>query len=207
MFLRNNKNSVVIFGARMMVPLGFLHKTDTMKKTLSSFLLLLSVLSASAQGKVPFYDRGYAGNVELGCLIKSYPYATLSTTHGYCLGKGWFVGIGGMFESGLYPRTMQIESRNDFYEGDMMVKLFLDLRKTIKIPCVNMFVDVKAGSPRDLARPESRWGSFVRPTLGVVFPRHLALSAGLDWTTGFFIGGSCTPGMSTLPYIGISYQF
>ena len=178
-----------------------------MKKTLSSFLLLLFVLLASAQDKVPFYDRGYAGNVELGCLVKSYPYAAFSTTHGYCFGKGWFVGIGGMFESGLYPRTMEEESRNDFYEGDMMVKLFLDLRKTVELPSVNIYVDVKAGSPRDLARTKSRWGAFFRPTLGVVLPRHLALSAGLDWTSGFFIGGSCTPGMSILPYVGFSYQF
>ena len=191
----------------MKVPLDYLHKTDPMKKTLSSFFLLLFVLAASAQGKVPYYDRGYAGNVELGCLVKSYPYATLSTTHGYCFGKGWFVGFGGMFESGLYPRTMENESRNDFYEGDMMVKLFLDLRKTVELPSVDIYVDVKAGSPRDLARPKSRWGGFVRPTLGVVFPRHLSLSAGLDWTSGFFIGGSCTPGMSIIPYIGLSYEF
>ena len=112
-----------------------------------------------------------------------------------------------MFESGLYPRTMEVESRNDFYEGDMMVKLFLDLRKTVEFPSVNIYVDIKAGSPRDLARSESRWGAFLRPTLGVVFPRHIALSAGLDWTTGFFIGHSCTPGISILPYIGISYEF
>jgi hypothetical protein len=89
----------------------------------------------------------------------------------------------------------------------MMMKLFLDLRKTIGLSPVNIYVDVKAGSPRDLARPKSSWGGFFRPTLGVVFPRHLALSAGMDWTSGFFIGGSCTPGMSILPYIGLSYQF
>lgn len=128
-----------------------------MKKTSSFFLLLLSVLPASAQGKVSYYDSGYTGDVELGCQIKSCPYATLSTAHGYCFGKGWFVGVGGMFESGLRPRTMEIVSPNDFNEGDMMVKLFMDLRKTIGLGSVNIYVDVKAGSPRDLARTKSRW--------------------------------------------------
>ena len=112
-----------------------------------------------------------------------------------------------MFESGLYPRTLEHVERYDFYEGDMMVKLFLDLRKTIGLGSVNIFADVKVGAPRDLARAQSRWGAFFRPTLGVVFPRHLSLSAGMDWTSGFFIGGSCLPGISTLPYVGFSYQF
>ena len=104
--------------------------------------LLLSGLTASAQ-KTPFYSKGYAGDVELGFLIKGYPYASLSTKHGYCFGSGWFIGLGGAFESGLYPRTMEKETTvpdewhgEGFrttkypYEGDMMVKVYLDLRKT-----------------------------------------------------------------------------
>ncbi len=66
-----------------------------MKKVLIFVVCILTAVSMSAQDKFPFYDRGYAGNVELGCLVKSYPYATLSTTHGYCFGKGWFLGLGG----------------------------------------------------------------------------------------------------------------
>ena len=34
--------------------------------------LFLSGISASAQ-KVPFYDKGYAGDVELGFLVKGIP--------------------------------------------------------------------------------------------------------------------------------------
>lgn len=56
--------------------------------TISLLVLVLSCCSAFAQEKKPFWNKGYAGDVELGFLIKSYPYATLSTTHGYCfLGK------------------------------------------------------------------------------------------------------------------------
>ena len=65
-----------------------------MKQVLIFVVCILTAVSMPAQDKLPFYDRGYAGNVELGCLVKSYPYATLSTTQGYCLGRGWFVGLG-----------------------------------------------------------------------------------------------------------------
>ncbi|MBR4134242.1 MAG: hypothetical protein IKU04_06950, partial [Bacteroidales bacterium] len=109
--------------------------------------LFLSGLTASAQ-KAPFYDKGYAGDVELGFLVKGYPYASLSTTHGFCFGGGWFVGLGGAFESGLYPRTFEkkpdappaedgiVEGYRETrypYEGDMMVKVYLDLRKTFHV--------------------------------------------------------------------------
>lgn len=50
-----------------------------MKQAFLFVLCVLTAVSLSAQNKLPFYDRGYAGNVELGSLVKSYPYATLST--------------------------------------------------------------------------------------------------------------------------------
>ena len=117
-----------------------------MKKVLIFVVCILTAVSLSAQNKLPFYDRGYAGNVELGCLVKSYPYATLSTTHGYCFGKGWFLGLGGAFESGLYAREFENPGAEKFpYEGDMMVKLFLDVRKTFLLKSMGIFVDFKMG--------------------------------------------------------------
>ena len=105
--------------------------SEDMKNGMKQIWKYLTAVSLSAQNKRPFYDKGYAGNVELGCLVKSYPYATLSTTHGYSFGKGWFVGLGGAFESGLYARDFENPGAEKYpYEGDMMVKLFLDVRKT-----------------------------------------------------------------------------
>ena len=186
-----------------------------MKKTILSALCILLSLSVSAQGKSPFYDKGYAGNVELGCLVKSYPYATLSTTHGYCFGRGWFVGLGGAFESGVYGRNMENPDAEKLpYEGDMMVKLFLDLRKTFVVKSTGIFVDCKIGSPRDLAESsQGDWGEFVRPSVGIVFGRHFALSAGVDWSRLNYSNGKnagCipySPRTITLPYVGFAYQF
>ena len=186
--------------------------------------LLLPCLIATAQ-KTPFYDKGYAGDVELGVLIKGYPYASLSTTHGFCFGSGWFVGLGGAFESGLYPRT--IEKKPDAppaedglgevvytvtrypYEGDMMVKVYLDFRKTFHIRSALLFGDVKFGSPFNLARPYG-FGNFVRPSVGMVFGRHWAVSAGADWSSYPYPDKGTdvvSPKQITLPYAGVSYRF
>lgn len=185
-----------------------------MKRILLSIFLILTAVSLSAQGKLPFFDRGYAGSLELGCLVKPYPYGTLSTTHGYCFGKGWFIGLGGMFESGFYGRNMkEVDTKEDFpYEGDMMLKLFLDLRKTFALSSVNLFTDVKLGTVRDLALDITWWDAFVRPSAGIVFGRHLAISAGVDWTRGQYRvhADDCEPYRfkeSALPYIGIAFQF
>ena len=179
-----------------------------MKKVLIFVVCILTAVSMSAQDKLPFYDRGYAGNVELGCLVKSYPYATLSTTQGYCLGRGWFVGLGGAFESGLYARVFENPGAEKYpYEGDMMVKLFLDVRKTFLMKSMGVFVDFK------IINNKYEWGTFLRPAVGVVFSRRFAFSAGLDWSRLNYYEGKnsgCEPYWPkeiTLPYISFAYQF
>jgi len=188
-----------------------------MKQVLIFVVCILTAVSMPAQDKLPFYDRGYAGNVELGCLVKSYPYATLSTTQGYCLGRGWFVGLGGAFESGLYARVFENpDAEKHPYEGDMMVKLFLDVRKTFLMKSMGIFVDFKLGSPCNLAEKinnKYEWGTFLRPAVGVVFGRRFALSAGLDWSRLNYYEGKnsgCIPYWPkeiTLPYVSFAYQF
>ena len=193
----------------------------TVIKSLIIAALLLSGLTAAAQ-KTPFHDRGYAGDVELGFLVKGYPYASLATTHGYCFGSGWFIGLGGAFESGLYPRTMEPETEvpdewhgEGFrttkypYEGDMMVKVYLDLRKTFHVKNTLVFADVKVGSPFNLAEPFG-FGAFVRPTVGVVLGRRWAVSAGVDWSSYPYPDAGTDvvrPKRITLPYVGVSYGF
>ena len=198
-----------------------------MRKTIIQSLviagLFLSSVTATAQNS-PFYDRGYAGDVELGFLVKGYPYASLSTTHGFCFGGGWFVGLGGAFESGLYPRTF--EKKPDAppaedgivegyrvtrypYEGDMMVKVYLDLRKSFHVRNTLLFADVKLGSPFNLAEPYG-FGNFVRPSVGVVFGRYWAISAGADWSSYPYPDKGTDvvrPKQITLPYVGVSYRF
>ena len=187
-----------------------------MKRILLPIILSLVALSLSAQDKLPFYDKGYTGNVELGCLVQSYPYASLSTTQGYSFGKGWFVGLGGAFESGLYERMTVFDSpdpggkylrinHKGIYTGDMMLTLFLDVRKTFIVKSTGIFVDFKLGRPFNLAEQEEG-GISLRPSLGVVFGRHFALSAGLDWSRMYYLE-PYLPTEITLPYIGFAYQF
>ena len=196
-----------------------------MRKTIIHSLIIAGILlsgyTVSAQ-KTPFYDWGYAGDVELGFLVKGYPYASLTTSHGYCFGSGWFIGLGGAFESGLYPRTMEKQATvpdewhgEGFrttkypYEGDMMVKVYLDLRKTSYVKNALVFADVKVGSPFNLAEPYG-FGEFIRPTIGMVFGRHWAVSAGADWSSYPYPDAGTDvvrPKQITLPYVGVSYRF
>lgn len=187
-----------------------------MKQVLIFVVCILTAVSMSAQDKRPFYDKGYAGNVELGCLVQSYPYASLSTTHGYSFGKGWFMGVGGAFESGLYARNMRLDgpdpeakylriNHKSIYTGDMMLNLFLDVRKTFILKSTGVFVDFKLGSPFNLAE-QHEGGISLRPSLGVVFGRHFALSAGLVWSRLNYLE-PFLPTEITLPYVGFAYQF
>lgn len=188
-----------------------------------SICLFSLTFNGLAQGRKPFYGKGYSGEAEIGILVKSYPYGTTSTTHGYCFGKGWFIGLGGSFESGFYGRQIMnavepisedipFEGARETkypYEGDMMIKIFLDLRKTFDFEDVRLFADIKYGSPLNLANPYG-FGDFVRPSLGIVFRNRLSLSAGVDWseypypTRGTDV---IHPKQITLPYIGLSYLF
>ena len=179
--------------------------------TITLLVLVLSSCSVFAQDKKPFWDKGYAGDVELGFLIKSYPYATISTTHGYCFGKGWFIGLGGAFESGLYARNMTDPQAEELpYEGDMMVKAFLDVRKSFELDKVNLYADLKFGTPFNLAHPLG-FGYLVRPSVGVVLGNHWSISAGVDWSAypyhASYLSDDCPLKPITLPYLGVSYQF
>ncbi len=195
-----------------------------MKNYLVAVLCFITLsYNGLTQERKPFYSKGYAGDAEFGILVKSYPYGTISTTHGYCFGKGWFIGLGGAFESGFYGRKFMDEAEpipegiplEGFrqtkypYEGDMMIKIYLDLRKTFDLENVRLFADIKYGSPFNLANPYG-FGDFVRPSLGIVFRNRLSLSAGVDWSSyPYPTKGTDVihPKQITLPYIGLSYLF
>ena len=86
-----------------------------------------------------------------------------------------------------------------------MLTLFLDVRKTFIVKSTGIFVDFKLGRPFNLAEQEEG-GISLRPSLGVVFGRHFALSAGLDWSRMYYLE-PYLPTEITLPYIGFAYQF
>ena len=91
----------------------------------------------------------------------------------------------------------------------MMVKMFLDLRKTFLLDQVLLFADVKYGSPFNLAEPFG-FGGFVRPSIGIVLRSRLGLSAGVDWSSYPYPDAGTDvvlPKQITLPHIGIAYQF
>ena len=87
-----------------------------------------------------------------------------------------------------------------------MLKLFLDIRKTFIVNSTGIFLDFKLGRPFNLAERTAQGGISLKPSLGVVFGRHFALSAGLDWSRMHYIE-PYLPTEITLPYIGFAYQF
>jgi len=181
--------------------------------------LLLAGFTVSAQDRHPFYDRGYAGNLEAGVLIRPYSYMSLSSTHGYCFGRGWFLGVGGSFEIPFNTKGAPALSRPQssvghadtyLYDGERKVKLFLDLRKTFLFGDTGLFIDAKFGCPHDLPLDPIKWDEFVRPTIGVIFKRRLAVCAGMDWSRGSrWSEGSDTFAIRTtsIPYIGLALNF
>jgi len=198
-----------------------------MKRIIVLLFFLLGCLLVPAQGRSPFFDRGYAGEVELGVLAKDYSYAEINTTQGYNFGQGWFIGLGASFETGFKARDYElgIVSLPDGvksyttvfpYEGDRMMRLYLDVRKTFDLGSTDAYVDVKLGSPYNLeGRSHLRrdWGESVRVSSGAVFFGHLAVSAGIDWSRISYVSSPLSDALvtrqrqQTLPYIGVSYQF
>ena len=91
----------------------------------------------------------------------------------------------------------------------MMVKVYLDLRKTFQVKNTLVFADVKMGSPFNLASPFG-FGDFVRPTVGMVFGRHWAVSAGVDWSSYPYPDKGTDvvrPKDIALPFVSVSYGF
>lgn len=200
---------------------------EDMKRSIVLLFFLFGCLLVSAQDRRPFIEKGYAGEVEVGVLAKNYSYAEIATTQGYSFGQGWFIGLGASFETGFKTRDNEpgIVSLPDGgksytivfpYEGDRMMRLYLDVRKTFDLGGTDAYVDVKLGSPYNLeGRTHLRrdWGESVRVSAGVVFIGHLAVSAGIDWSRVSYVSSPLSDALvtrqrqQTLPYIGVSYRF
>lgn len=182
-------------------------------------LILFSGIRLQAQGKHPFVDKGYAGNVELGVLVHATPYGTVSTMHGYSFGHGWFMGVGGMFETPLKApaekavpelpegATAWLQSTYP-YEGLNVVKLFFVMRKTFSLSRTDLYIDVKGGGGREIGG-EGYPTHFIRPSVGWVLGRRFSLSAGVDLYGGPYCDGTdaYVERSIALPYFGLALNF
>lgn len=178
-------------------------------------LALTSASEASAQDS-RFYRKGYSGNAGLGVMAKEYPYGTLSTTHGYNFGNGWFIGGGVSFQSGLYPRMYDPAitedgsgiihtGSNEQYEGGFLLGAHFDARYAFLNRKFTPFVDMKAGVTYDLALEAP--GGFVQPSVGVAYGRF-SLSAGLNVHLGQTQSGCrISPDVKLMPHIGVAVHF
>lgn len=168
------------------------------------------------------YRKGYSSNVELGIIAKEYPYGSLSTTHGYNFGNGWFVGGGAAFQSGLYPRifsypvpaepaigndeiiNMEHHSEEQF-EGGLLLRGYLDARYAFRNSRFTPFVEVRTGATYDLAL--EAFGAFITPSAGISYGR-MSFSAGLDMHLGQESRGCLIrPDFKFMPYFGIAVNF
>lgn len=184
-----------------------------------SLLILAGAESLHAQ-ESRFHLRGYSGNAELGIIAKEYPYGSISTTHGFNFGNGWFIGGGAAFQSGLYPRIYSypvpaepadgneiVLGRPDKeqFEGGFLLRGYFDARYAFRNARFTPFADLKAGVTYDLALDAP--GGFILPSVGVAYGRF-TLSAGLDMHLGQTQGGCIiSPDMKFMPYFGLAVHF
>ena len=184
-----------------------------------SLLILTGAESLHAQ-ESRFHLRGYSGNAELGIIAKEYPYGSISTTHGFNFGNGWFIGGGAAFQSGLYPRIYSypvpaepaegyaiVSGRPDKeqFEGGFLLRGYFDARYACRNARFTPFVDLKAGVTYDLALEAP--GGFILPSVGVAYGRF-SLSAGLDMHLGQTQSGCLIrPDMKFMPFFGFAVHF
>ena len=121
---------------------------------IAASLMTAISLSAKGEGKNPYYDKGYRGNVALGgTVVLSNDFGsrtTLLTSHGYSFGNGAFVGLG----TGVMM---------DF-AGHCTIPLFTNFKYSFINNTVSPFIDYKmGGSIYDL----SSVNLFVSPSVGV----------------------------------------
>lgn len=168
------------------------------------------------------YRKGYSSNIELGIIAKEYPYGSLSTTHGYNFGNGWFIGGGAAFQSGLFPRIFSYpvpaepaagndeiinmeHHSNEQFEGGFLLRGYLDARYAFRNSRFSPFVEVSAGPTYDLAL--EAFGAFLKPSAGISYGR-MSFSAGLDMHLGEKSSGCLTrPDFKFMPYFGIAVNF
>ena len=196
-----------------------------MKKIISAIITAALLMAGSTQHTdaqtTRTIKKGYAGNVGIGILAKEYPYGSISTTHGYNFGNGWFIGGGAAFQSGLYPRMFNYPVPAEYadgkeivntegpnseqFEGGFLLRGYLDVRYAFKSGRVTPFVDIKTGMTYDLAIEAP--GGFIQPAAGISY-RRFAFSAGLDMHLGQAQSGCLIrPDLKFIPYIGIAVNF
>ena len=190
-----------------------------MRRFIIIILFCLTCMLAAAQGKHPFVDKGYAGNVELGVLAHATPYGAVSTMHGYSFAYGWFMGVGAMFETPLKTpaekaapelpegATAWLQSTYP-YEGLNVVKLFFVMRKTFSLSRTDLYIEVKGGGGREIGG-EGYPTHFIRPSVGWVLGRRFSLSAGVDLYGGPYCDGTdaYVERSIALPYFGLGLNF
>lgn len=186
-----------------------------------AFLSVAGAADSEAQ-ESRLYRKGYGSNVELGIIAKEYPYGSLSTTHGYNFGNGWFIGGGAAFQSGLYPRIysypvpaepaagndeiINIERPNrEQFEGGFLLRGYLDARYAFRNNRFTPFLEVRTGATYDLAL--EAFGAFIMPSAGISYGR-MSFSAGLDMHLGQESSGCLIrPDFKFMPYFGIAVNF
>lgn len=198
-----------------------------MKRILTIITISLLALAGAERAKAqdsPVFRKGYSGNAELGIMAKEYPYGTLSTTHGYSFGNGWFIGGGASFQSGLYPRMYASPEKRDpalnpdgtvvttpsssseQYEGGFLLGAHFDARYAFRNKRFTPFLEVKTGVTYDLHL--EALGSFIEPSVGVAY-RRFAVSAGLNTHFGQKRKTQCVimPDVKFMPHITVGIHF
>ena len=192
--------------------------------TFKKLFLVVVGLCAMTAG-VNAQDRGYHGDIDLATLIQKNPYESITSSHGFENGNGFYIGGGAIFEIPVSVDEKFSAENAPFpgpYEHDRMLGVFLESRYTFTEASLNPCIGLKIGPEYNLSSDEFQ-NAFARPYVGIG-KNHLALTAGAEIGAGIYvvkgtinydytgidlIHGCLEEDMywSVRPFIGLRYQW
>ncbi len=152
----------------------------------------LTIMSAQETSKVKMYARGYRADIELSAAVANQ--YTISTSQGFSIGNGLYVGGGVGFATELEP---EYSSKPVF-----LVPLFADFKYSFLNQKCSPFVGMRAGEMIDITKNGLR--ILANPSAGVDISRF-SIKIGYELQYGVMGAGEGL--MNHYAKIGIGFVF
>lgn len=167
--------------------------------------LVGTALSSAQSFKNPSFNRGFAGNVEAGVLVKDgFAGEYVNVSSGYNVLPGLFAGVG------IGIKDQRFNDLSNF--KSVFVPTFIQLRYSVLNRTVSPFIDLKGGLISDYSGSVKSvpdgfsgygCGHFFRLGIGVDYKRY-SVYLGDDWSQLNYSGASHN-GYAWV--FGVAYRF
>ena len=124
------------------------------------------------------YSRGYRADIELSWTNKSV--WSITSSHGFSLGNGLYVGGGAGFGAEL---TKQTETPESSWDASYFVPVFADIKYSFTKTLASPFVSLRGGAIADITNLGVR--TFASPAVGLDIARF-SLKVGYEYQLGFW---------------------